>query len=293
VTKLAILGTGGVGGFLAAALARAGEDVVLVAREETAAVIARGGLTVRSVVLGDFTQAVPALTELTEEVDLLLVATKATGLHAALARIARAPRRVVPLLNGVEHMGVLRERFGPERVVAGTIRIESDRPKPGLIVQTSPTVRVDLAAELPELAGALQRAGIAVRIGASEAEVLWSKLVRLVALATTTAAADRPIGEIRSDPEWRTRLHGVIAEAAAVAAAEGAAIDPQATIRELDDAHTSLGSSLQRDIAAGRPSELDAIAGAVLRAGQRFGIACPALAQLSERIAARTAIGQS
>src|SRR5579862_1190333 len=131
--RIAILGPGGVGGFLAGALDRAGTEVVLVAREESAAIIAERGLVVESARLGDFTAHPRAVPRLAEPVHVLLVATKATGLREALERIAEAPPLVVPLLNGRDHLAVLRERFGAARVAAGTIRIESDRPEPGRI----------------------------------------------------------------------------------------------------------------------------------------------------------------
>jgi 2-dehydropantoate 2-reductase len=123
-----------------------------------------------------------------------------------------------------------------------------------------------------------------------ETQVLWPKLVRLVALASTTSASDRTIGFIRSDPRWRDTLEACIAEAAAVAKAEGATVDPAATLAELDEAHPGLGSSMQRDIAAGREPELDAVAGAVLRAGRRHGLECPTIARLSRLIAKRSGV---
>ena len=183
------------------------------------------------------------------------------------------PGLVVPLLNGLDHMEVLRQRFGPERVAAGVIRIESDRPQPGLVVQTSPVARVDLAAEDPSveaavrsLAAQLEAAGLETRVSASERQVLWSKLARLNALSLTTSASDRPIGFIRTDPRWRSALEGAVNETVAVANADGAHLDPADTLAELDHAHAELGSSMRRDIAAGREPELDALAGAVLRA---------------------------
>jgi 2-dehydropantoate 2-reductase len=297
VPRVAILGPGGVGGFLAAALARAGDDVVIVAREETAEHINRVGLRVKSVRLGDFDADPRAVAALDEPADVLLVATKSTGLEAGLGRIRSQPGLIVPMLNGLDHMAVLRERFGPVRVAAGTIRIESDRPEPGVIVQTSPFLRIDLASDeeglaepLERLAATLEAAEVPAEIGPSEAQILWSKLVRLNALACTTSAADRPIGFIRSDPEWRAALIGCIEEAAAVANADGARIDPAARLAELDDAHAELGSSMQRDIAAGREPELDAIPGSVLRAGARHGIECPTIARLVVVIAERAGI---
>ena len=105
-----------------------------------------------------------------DEVQALIVATKAIGLDGALDRIQAQPELTVPLLNGLEHMQVLRDLFG-ESVAAGTIRIESDRPRPGEIVQRSPFLHVDLAAgdpvargRLPQVRDSLDRAGVPARI---------------------------------------------------------------------------------------------------------------------------------
>jgi 2-dehydropantoate 2-reductase len=295
MTQIAVLGPGGVGGFLAAALAHAGEDVTVVAREPTVERIAGGGVHLTSVLLGEFTARPAATAELGDAVDVLVVATKATGLDAALPRIRSQPALVVPLLNGLDHMQRLRERFAT--VAAGTIRIESDRPEPGVIAQTSPAVRVELASDDPRirpalerLAGTLEAAGIPALVGPGEAQILWSKLVRLTALACTTSASDQPIGFIRTDPQWRRALEACVQEAAAVANADGSQLDPAGPLGELEAAHSELGSSMRRDIAAGREPELDAIAGSVLRAGRRHGIDCPTIERLSGEIAARAGI---
>jgi 2-dehydropantoate 2-reductase len=297
VPTIAVLGPGGVGGFLAGALARAGEPVTVIAREETAEAIAAHGIDIKSVRLGDFTAHPDAVATLARPVDFLIVATKASGLGPALERIESTPGLVVPLLNGLDHIRALRDRFGEETVAAGTIRIEADRPQPAKITQTSPFLRVDLAADdeamhprLHAIAAALQSAEVPARIGESEAQILWGKLVRLNALACTTSAIDKPIGFIRSDPEWRATLTACIAEGAAVANADGASIDPADPLQELDDAHAELGSSMQRDIAAGREPELDAIPGAVIRAGQRHGIPTPTITRLATEIAARAGV---
>jgi 2-dehydropantoate 2-reductase len=297
MTAVAVLGAGGVGGFVAAVLARSGADVVVVARPETAAAVEERGFRVFSRALADEFCAHPRVaTEIGDPVDVLFVATKATGLAGALQRVTGTPQIVVPLLNGLEHLQLLRARFGAERVAAAVIRIESDRPSPGVITQSSPGARVDMASARPELAAALPRvavvlrsAGIEARIGDTEAEVMWSKLARLCALALTTSAADQPIGFIRSDPRWRSALEGAVSETVAVANADGARLKAADTLAELDAAHADLGSSMQRDIAAGRPTELDAIAGAVLRAAQRHGLRCPTVQWLAERVAAREA----
>jgi 2-dehydropantoate 2-reductase len=184
-------------------------------------------------------------------------------------------------------------------VAAAVIRIESTSPEPGRVVQTSPLLRVDLAVDDPRLrdgieraAARLERAGIPARIETSEAQALWSKLVRLNALALTTSASGETIGFIRSDAAWRRTLIAAIAETAAVANADGAAIDPAAPLAELDEAHPGLRSSMQRDIAAGREPELDAIAGAVLRAASRHGIECPTIEQLAAHVAERVGLAR-
>jgi 2-dehydropantoate 2-reductase len=295
VPSIAILGPGGVGGFLAGALTRAGEDAVVVAREETAELISRSGLEVRSVRLGNFHASPAATPLLTNSIEILIVAVKATALGGALERVETPPQLVVPLLNGLDHMHVLRRRFDPTTVAAGVIRVEADRPRTGRIVQTSPFLRIDLAADDPRLHGpleelkvTLERAEVPAVIGPGESQILWGKLVRLNPLALTTSAYDRPIGVIRT--ERRNELEACIQETVAVANADGATIDPTSPLNELDGAHAELGSSMQRDIAAGREPELDAIAGSVLRAAARHGIECPTIARLAAAVASRAGI---
>jgi 2-dehydropantoate 2-reductase len=297
--RVAVLGPGGVGGLIAGVLDRASTEVVVVARESTAEVIARDGVRVQSVKFGEFVAHPRAVAALREPVDALIVATKAGGLVPALERVPVEPTVVLPLLNGLDHLAVLRERFPTRSVLAGSIRVEADRPQPGVVVHTSNFLLVSMAGADPvvhpamrALAGALSQAGVPVKVLDSEADVMWSKLVRLNALACVTSAYDVLLGEIHATPELRADLVGAIEEACAVGQAEGAHdIDPARAIAELDAAHDTLGSSMQRDIAAGREPELDAIPGAVLRAGARHGIACPTIERLVAMIAAR--IGSS
>jgi 2-dehydropantoate 2-reductase len=294
--KIAVLGPGGVGGLLGGALVRAGTPVSVLARESTAEAIAGQGLRISSVLLGDFV-AHPAVTaRLEAPVDALIVATKAAGLSEALERVQTPPKLVLPLLNGLDHVAVLRERFAAETVVAGTIRVEADRPEPGVVVHTSRFLRVEMASRYPgaraameRLASVLSEAGIPARVGESEAQVMWSKLVRLNALACTTSAYDLLLGEIRSTPKLRADLVGAIEEGCSVANAEDAHIPSEDPLGELTAAHDTLGSSMQRDIAAGRPPELDAIPGSVLRAAARHEIECPTIERLVEMIRARVA----
>jgi 2-dehydropantoate 2-reductase len=322
--RVAILGPGGVGGLLAAVLARADAQrdradaelgraagseashrvaVQVIARESTAQAIGEHGLRLRSVMFGDFGVPVAVSAGLRDPVDVLIVATKAAGLADALERIEAAPALVLPLLNGLDHIALLRERFAPETVLAATIRVESDRPEPGVIVHTSQFLRVDMASASPDAEAGMERlaqifddADIPARVvlpisQRCEADVMWSKLVRLNALACTTSAYDKLLGEIRSTPELRDELIATIAEACAVGQAEGAHdVDAGVALGELELAHDTLGSSMQRDIAAGRPPELDAIPGAILRAGARHGLSCPTIERLVGLIAARARV---
>jgi 2-dehydropantoate 2-reductase len=296
--RVAVLGPGGVGGLVAGALDHAGTAVVVVARESTAAAIAKEGLRVSSVTLGEFVARPRVLTRLDEPVDALIVATKASGLAPALERIAAPPRLVLPLLNGLEHIALLRERFAPGSVLAGAIRVEADRPEPGRIVHTSPFLLVQMACHdasarlgMQMLAAELSRAGVPARVLDSEAQVMWSKLVRLNALACTTSAFDKQLGEIRATPQLRADLIGAVDEGCAVGRAEGAQdVDPATALDELNRAHATLGSSMQRDIAAGRAPELDAIPGAVLRAAARHRLQCPTIERLTTVIAARAGV---
>jgi 2-dehydropantoate 2-reductase len=295
--RIAILGPGGVGGLVAGALDRGGTETIVVARESTAALIAERGVRVSSVRLGDFVAHPRAVARLEAAVDVLVVASKATGLGGALERIGVRPGLVLPLLNGLDHLPLLRECFGEGTVVAGTIRVEADRPEPGVVVHTSPFLRIDMASHDPgarpaleTLAATLEGAGIPARVRDSEAQVMWGKLVRLNALACTTSAFDKLLGEILATPELRAELVGAIEEGCAVAEAEGASIEASDPLGELGAAHPTLGSSMQRDIAAGRAPELDAIPGAVLRAGARHGIRCPTIERLVARIAARAGV---
>ena len=287
---IAVLGPGGAGGFVAGTLARAGEPVTVVAREDTAARIARDGLRVQSIRLGTFVVHPPAVAVLEAPVEVLVVAVKAPVLGEALERIHAAPGLVVPLLNGVEHLDALRERFGADRVAAASIRIAAERVEPGHVVHTSPLYRVELAPDRPDVrafAHRLRAAEIPAAVREREADVLWTKLARLAALALTTAASGRTIGEVLAHPRWRLLLEGAVDETAAVAIAEGADVDPHAVLAELVELAPGQTSSLARDVAAGAEHELDAIGGAVLRAAARHGLPAPAVGELVQVVAER------
>jgi 2-dehydropantoate 2-reductase len=266
--SVAVLGPGAVGGALGIRMALAGERVICVARSETAAVIAAEGLTLVTDD-GECTERLEVTERLEEPVDLLLVTVKAYGLDDGISNIQTEPGLVLPLLNGLEHMDVLRAHFA--NVVAATIgHFEGYRESPTRIVQQTPGLVNVATDEAPEQ---LERAGIATRTWRNEKDVLWDKLARQGPIAVLTSVAGETIGELRTG----RRLRLAIEESCAVAAADGArtTFDEQwAVIESLPDWATS---STERDVTAGRPSELDAIGGAVVRAGRRLGVPTPTL----------------
>lgn len=287
-----VLGPGGVGGLLAGLLSRAGHRVVCLAGEDTAATLRRDGITVRSGQFGNFAAEVAADTELREPLDACVIAVKATAMPDALTRIpaeALGGGLIVPLLNGVEHMALLRERYAPEQIAAGTIRVESTRVAPGVIEHGSPFADLDLASEtapaerLQVLASVLQAAGLGAAVRPSEAAVLWQKMSFLAPIALLTTRYRLPVGGVRT--EHREELLALLAETAAVGRASGAPVDPEAVMKLYDSFPEGTKSSMLRDAEAGRPLELDAIGGALLRAAERHGIAAPAATGLVEALA--------
>jgi 2-dehydropantoate 2-reductase len=292
--RVAVLGPGAVGGLVGALLARRGDEVICLAPPATAAHIARQGLELRSPMLSDASVAVRAASRLEEPVDACFVTVKATQLERAVEAVpaeALGGGLVVPFLNGVDHVGWLRERYPADQVVAATVAVESTRVTPGVIQHDSPFVIVQLAhgpadpARVEELAARLAEVGLDVTVRDSEAFALWTKLAMLAPIALLTTWAGAPIGEARS--RHHDELVALVREAAEAARAEGVELDPEATIRRLEGLPPGMRSSMLKDAEAGQPIELDAIGGAVLRAAARGGIDVPVTAKLVADLQAR------
>ncbi|UXY35598.1 ketopantoate reductase family protein [Streptomyces albidocamelliae] len=284
---VAVLGPGGTGGLLAALLSRSGHRVLCLAREDTADVLRRTGITVRSAQFGEFTAPVEADTQLREEVDACLITVKHTALDAALTRIPPATlgdALVVPLLNGVEHPAALRARYRADRVAPAVIRVESTRVAPGVIEHGSPFTEIDLAGDavprdrLDALAALLDAAGPTARTTGDETATLWAKMAFLAPFALLTTRYGLPLGEVRT--RHRDELEALVAETAAVSRACGAPADPARALARYDAFPPGAKSSMQRDAEAGRPLELDAIGGALLRAAERHGVPAPVAERL-------------
>jgi 2-dehydropantoate 2-reductase len=288
--RFAVLGPGGVGGLMAALLARAGDHVEVLAGESTSREIAAGGIRVESTRFGDFTSSVTTAPQLSEPVDAVMVTVKATHLDEAIKRVppsALGDALVIPFLNGLEHVEVLRRVYPPDQVVPAAIRIESARIGPGVIRHTSHFAGIEIGPAAQHVAARLEAAGFDVRIRADEKQMLWEKFVFLAPMALLTTDARGNVGTIRT--ERRKDLAALLGEVTSVARADGVSIDPASVLRFMDAIPASMETSMQRDQAAGRPLELDALGGALLRRAAKAGINAPVTRKLVERIGSRAA----
>jgi 2-dehydropantoate 2-reductase len=290
--KHAILGVGGVGGLLGGGLARSQNEVLLLLTERSLAEYP-GALRVESGVLGDFEVSVPAAARLDRPVDVLWVTVKANALEAALALAppeAVGEALVVPLLNGIDHVTALRERYGSQ-VVAASIAVESEKLGPGHIVQPGPFAIVNVAPApgIERLVEELNAAGFTAAVRDSEARVLWTKLATLAPLALGTSSVQGPMGAVRGDPGLWELVLACASEACAVAATEGVSLDAARLHQTLAGIPPDMRSSMQKDLASHRPLELEAIAGPILRRAAERGIQAPATEELRRRVMGRAA----
>jgi 2-dehydropantoate 2-reductase len=288
--RIAILGVGGVGGYFGARLAAAGHDVHFIARGAHLAAIRASGLRVESP-LGDLhihpaqATADPATIG---PVDLVLVGVKTWQLAAALesARPLLGPdTAVVPLLNGVEAPATIADILGPQHALGGLCRIIAFLAGPGHIRHTG----IEPAIVFGELDGratprsaaihaAFTAAGIQSEIAPDITQALWEKFMLICTWSGLGAITRAPVGVWRSLPGTRALAEQALREVVAVAQAHGVALaDAQvaATLRFLDGVPPGGTASMQRDIVEGRPSELEAQSGALVRLGVAAGVPTP------------------
>jgi 2-dehydropantoate 2-reductase len=290
----AILGAGGVGGLIGVALAKSGESVTLILRPETLKNYPEQ-LSLESP-LGSFSVPVGRAPSVSEAYDVLWITVKHTQLESALRAVtvnAEQIGAVVPLLNGIDHVPALRARFGHDRVVPGSIGVEAERAAPGRIVHRGMAIRITLSAigenRLASTAEEFRKFGFACQFVEDEMKILWTKLSFLAPFALTTTAAGLNIGEVNRDPMWRKRLEAVVREVAAVGTASGTPLDATAILPFYDKTPQGGRSSMQKDVDAGNPPELDGIVGPILRRAEQYGIDVPVTRELGEMIRARSA----
>ena len=287
--RIAIYGAGGVGGHYGGVLARAGHDVALIARGAHLDAIRSHGLLVRTPG-GEFRASPPATADPAEigPVDAVIVAVKSLHLPAVRAGIGPLlgpATLVVPLLNGVDAHEALVPAVGRDRMGKGLTRIISEVAAPGEIRHIGVDPYVALAEwdgraspRAEALVAALAQAGVHAEIPPDIEAALWHKFLFVCSLGGVCAVCRMPLGPVRANPASRDLLRRAMEEIAAIAAARGITLPPDAVDRALEifDSFPPEGtSSLQRDIAAGIPSELDAWNGAAVRMGAESGVPTP------------------
>jgi 2-dehydropantoate 2-reductase len=224
------------------ALAKAGHEVTLLVRPGRRDHYPER-LSVQSKPLGNFETPVRLADRLDEQFDIVWIAVKATALESALSTIAPevlGDGFLVPLLNGVDHVGRLRDRYGAERVLAGTIRVEAEQAGPGRVrhlsafadVQVAPNPATRIRAET--LCEELRDAGLGCQVQDDETTMLWSKLCFLAPVALATTASEGSLGVVREDAGRWASLEQCVNEACAVGVAEGAQVAPEPILTALE-----------------------------------------------------------
>ena len=297
--RIAIFGTGGVGGYFGGRLAQAGEDVTFIARGEHLRAIQTNGLRVESL-SGDFTiDTAKATDNVSEigEVDLVIVGVKAwqvTDAARSMKPMVGQGTTVLPLQNGVDAVGELSAELGPDRLIGGLCKIVSFVVGPGHIRHAGfvPSVvigeldnrRTD---RVLRIEGVFNHAGIDMTIAADIQVALWMKFLFIASFSGVGAIANAPAGVLRTDSQLRLQMLRAMEEIYALAHARGIKLPENAVetvmagVNALPEDATS---SMQRDIAAGKPSELESQNGAVVRMARESSFDVPTHELIYEKL---------
>ena len=297
--RIVIFGTGGVGGYFGGRLAQAGEDVTFIARGEHLRAIRANGLKVDSP-SGDFVVYPAKATDNVNEVgetDLVILGVKAWQVPEAARAIKPlvGPKTiVVPMQNGVDAVPQLVAELGSENVIGGLCRIVSFVVAPGHIRHTGFTPSIIIGEldnqrsdRIMRIEQVFKRAGLDTTIAADIQVALWTKFLFIAPFSGVGAVANAPAGVLRSDPKWRGQMLSAMQEIYALAHARGVKMPPDSVERvmaAIDGLPEDTTSSMQRDIAAGRPSELDSQNGAVVRMAREAGVAAPTHTLIYEKL---------
>jgi 2-dehydropantoate 2-reductase len=296
--RFAILGSGAVGGYYGALLARAGHDVTFIARGAHLTAIRESGLQVRSPTLGDFTvrAAAEETTSKVGPVDVVVVAVKAYDNETALPMVrpmAGPETAVLTLQNGVDSARELAATIGEAPVLGGTTYIATALAAPGVIEQTGTHRRIvfgEVFGELPRLTDRVRRIQAALAGADIEADAvgdgrvpIWEKFIFLVPLAAFTGAARLPIGPVWEDPFIRARFLDGCLEIERLARAEGVPVAPDVVDRitsYIAGIPGTMRSSLLIDLSQGKRIEVEALQGSVVRRAAEAGIDVPVISTL-------------
>lgn len=289
--RIAVMGTGGVGGYFGGLLARAGHEVVFIARGAHLRAIRARGLRVESLV-DPFTIAPATATDDPEEVgpvDLVVLGVKTYDLATAIEQmrpLVGPATTVLTLQNGVEAPELVAQAFGSQVVLPGLVYCEVAVKEPGVIFQGSPVQRIVLgepngtiSGRARAIADAFAATGVDTTLSQNVLGALWTKFCFICAMSGVTTLTRQPLGPILADDEARTLLRTVMEEVRAVGLARGVRFDADPVEAGLGTAARfppETKSSMQRDLERGRRLEIEALNGAVVRMGRALGVATPA-----------------
>jgi 2-dehydropantoate 2-reductase len=288
--RIAIMGSGGVGGYLGARLAVNGQDVIFLARGAHLAAIREHGLALRSA-LGDVLIRPARASDdpaAIGPVDVVVFAVKLYDTEAAAAAtrsLVGPGSGVLTLQNGVDSTETLARVLGAACVIGGVAHIAAVIEEPGVIRHTGTMARFVLGAlsgeqskRVDALADALRAAGVDHQVSADIQRDIWEKMVFLATFAGVTALMRLPIGPIREDPDMRAMLRAGLHEAHAVARAKGIGLPDDFVARTLarcDGLPYEMKSSMLQDLERGRRLELPWLSGTIVRLGSELGVATP------------------
>jgi 2-dehydropantoate 2-reductase len=296
--KTLIVGAGGTGGYFGGRLAQAGRDVTFLVRDRRAEQLA-GGLRIFGVG-GDETIPVRTVTagQLEGSYDLIIVAVKAGALPVVLEQIAPAvgPETVIlPFLNGMAHLQVLNDRFGPAVVLGGIVRVVTTVTADGEIHQMKPIATMTLGPQtgpiterLRQMHQELSVPGYSTTLSEDIVAAMWHKWAFITAAGVITCLMRGPIGAILAAPGGEEFIREVIAETEQVAADAGYPLIAEAhatSVEMLTEPGSVFTSSLYRDVTAGLPHEGEHLLGHFVTTAQELGLSVPltALALLQLR----------
>lgn len=290
--RIAIMGAGGVGGYYGGLLAQAGQEVTFIARGSHLKALREKGLWVKSV-FGDFSVSPVRATDHPAEagiVDLVIVTTKTY--HTDEAALAIRPMigpstSVISFQNGIDALERISAVVGKGPMLGGTTWLSAAVEAPGLIGQYSQFRRIALGEpdgritpRAETVAEAFRSMPVTVELVANIEQVLWTKYLFISAISALGSLTRVSIGAFRKLPEARALLLRAISEVLAVASAKGVSLEKdiaEKTLAFIDSAAPEIKPSMQRDIEAGRMSELDSMIGVVVKLGRKLGVPTPVM----------------
>ncbi len=288
--RIAVFGSGGVGGYFGGRLAQSGEEVIFIARGEHLRAIRERGLRVDSpegsfVVKPAQASDDPSTVGVVEVILLGVKAWQVPEVALALRPMVGPSTVVVPLQNGVDAPVQLASVLGNAHVLGGLCHISVYRVGAGYIRHAGIQPRIAFgeldnrpSERIERLRAAFERAGVWVEVPKDIWAAMWGKFLFIASLAGLGAVTRAPVGVIRYLRETRNLLEGAMREVARVAEAKKVRLDADIvskTMAYVDTLPENATTSMQRDIVEGRPSELDHLSGAVVRLGQELGVATP------------------